>query len=243
MLGHALLRLNRDSEALDSYQKLMELTDGAPAAALATARALARLGRTDEARDHALFAAETDPSAYDLLARLALEEGDVDQAEEYVDRFVAGRGELPEPLLLRAEVLARRGQHERVVELTRRIESLADEETSKIPMGLYRVRGEALANLGQAPEAATAFEREIEVFPNDLEAYSHLAVLRALQGDGPGTGDALRRMVEANPAAAAYALAVKTLRLLGDPGSAAQLLAYARQRWPSDPELEALGAS
>jgi arylsulfatase A-like enzyme/Flp pilus assembly protein TadD len=243
-LGHARFRLGRPAEALEAYRHLLELTAGAPAAVLDAARALTRLGRFEEAQDYALQAAEAEPEAYDLLTRIALQQDDLEHAERYVDASIAARGELPGPLLLRAEILERRGEHEGAIEVTRRIEEIAAGEAGgKVPLGLFRLRGEALASLGRADEAAAAFQREIEVFPDDLEAYSHLAVLRALQGDGPGTGLALRRMVEANPTAAAYALAVKTLGLLGDPGSAARLLAYARQRWPDDPALRGLGAS
>ena len=88
------------------------------------------------------------------------------------------------------------GKHERAIEAVRTEDAAGGGE--KLPLGLYRIRGEALANLGRADEAAAAFEREIEVFPDELEAYSHLAVLRALAGDDRDPA-ALRRMVEANP--------------------------------------------
>ncbi|MGH9381246.1 MAG: tetratricopeptide repeat protein, partial [Thermoanaerobaculia bacterium] len=45
---------------------------------------------------------------------------------------------------------------------------------------------------------------------------------------------------EANPTAAAYAEAIRTLRALGDDRSAAAVLAQARSRWPDDPELQEL---
>jgi tetratricopeptide (TPR) repeat protein len=103
--------------------------------------------------------------------------------------------------------------------------------------GLERIRGEALANLGRADEAAAAFRREIDAFPDELAAYSRLAVLYALAGETEQTQRTLQGMVEANPSPTAYAEAARTLRVLGDPASAERLLAYARTRWPDSPEL------
>jgi len=51
----------------------------------------------------------------------------------------------------------------------------------------------------------------------------------------------LRALVEKNPNPVAYAEAVKTLRILNDPGSAAKLLSYAQARFPRDAGLRKLG--
>jgi hypothetical protein len=49
-------------------------------------------------------------------------------------------------------------------------------------------------------------------------------------------------MVEKNPTPPAYAEAVKTLRILQDPGSAAKLLRYAQSRFPQDAGLRKLAS-
>jgi hypothetical protein len=52
----------------------------------------------------------------------------------------------------------------------------------------------------------------------------------------------LRTMVEKNPSPVAYVEAVKTLRILNDPGSATKLLTYAQGRFPGDAGLRKLGS-
>ena len=93
--------------------------------------------------------------------------------------------------------------------------------------------------------ALTAFplgegKSQIDLFPEDVGAYSNLAVLYALSGRGPEVGGVLRRMVEANDSAAAYAEAVRTLRVLEDRAAAAALLRFARGRFPGSEELRGL---
>jgi hypothetical protein len=50
-------------------------------------------------------------------------------------------------------------------------------------------------------------------------------------------------MVETNPSPAAYAEAVRTLRLLGDERSASIVLRNAISRWPDSDELRKLAAT
>src|SRR5262249_43534442 len=67
-------------------------------------------------------------------------------------------------------------------------------------------------------------------------------VLYASEGRANEAIDALRRMVETNnESPAAYAEAVKTLRVLGDPAGAQSLLRHALALHPHSRELRALG--
>src|SRR3954466_5591032 len=79
------------------------------------------------------------------------------------------------------------------------------------------------------------------MFPDSIRAYSSLAILYALSGRPAEVAPMLRALVEKNPPAVAYAEAVKTLRILNDPGSAARLLSYAQARLPGDAGLRTQG--
>jgi hypothetical protein len=79
------------------------------------------------------------------------------------------------------------------------------------------------------------------MFPDSIRAYSNLAILYALTGRSAEVAPTLRTMVDKNPSPIAYAEAVKTLRILNDPGSAQKLLSYARTRFPGDAGLRKLG--
>lgn len=238
-LGNNLLRLGRNREALEAYEKQMELSQGSSLAALNVAGALLRLGRLEDAEEHALLAADQYPQAYDVLAQIALRQEDLDEAERYLEKNLAAAGDQPGPRITRAEILVKRGEHEVALGILARVEDAIRDEglDPQLARGLYVIRGEALASLGRAEEAAASFRREIELFPHELTPYTRLAVLHALVGDGEGSARVLRRMVETNPKPAAYVEAARTMRVLGDPAAAERLLGAARRRWPDSPVL------
>jgi arylsulfatase A-like enzyme/predicted Zn-dependent protease len=241
-LGNNLLRLGRTEEALHAYRTQLELTQGSPVAALNVAGALLRLGRLDEAEEHALLAAREYPQAYDLLAQIALRQGDTEGAESHLDHAREAGSRQLGPEITRAELLRARGRLDEALVILAEIETTIREERldPELARGLWVIRGQALASLGRAEEAAAAFRREIELFPHELAPYTHLSLVYALVGEGRASGSTLQRMVEANPTPQAYAEAAKTMRLLGDPAAADGLLRQALRRWPDAPQLRDL---
>lgn len=244
-VGNCLLQRGRPRRALEAFERAFELADGTPAVAFGVARAQLALGRLEEAEELARMALEADPTAYDLLARIALERGDPGRAREMSRRSIEELGLHAEPLLVQAQAAIAEGDFEGALETARRARELAEElaqgeASGRTPRGYHLVRGQALANLGRGEEAARELGREIAAFPDGLAAYTHLALLQALAGNPQETRRALQAMVEANPTPAAYAEAVRTLRVLRDPEAAARLLAFARERWPQNPRLREL---
>jgi tetratricopeptide (TPR) repeat protein len=234
-LGNALLALGRSEEAVETFRRLLEVSDGSAEAAFPLASALAEAGRLEEASAYAETAAAHVPAAHHLLARIAVATGDLAAAERHLAEARAALGERPDLLLTAAEIAQRRSRPREALELTRQAE---ERSGPRPPRGLHRIRGEALASMGQGSEARAELRREIELFPDHLEAYSQLALLAALEQDSAGAGRALQQMVETNPTPAAYAHAVRTLEVLGDPDAARRLLARARHLWPESPELD-----
>jgi len=154
---------------------------------------------------------------------------------------VERRGTRGGPLITLAELRLRQGRPEEALDLTDQAARELGDLSYDFVRGLHFTRGKALTELERPEEAVQAFEREVVLAPDYLPAYTHLAFLHALLGDGPAAGDALRRLVEANPTPKAYAAAVRTLQQMNDPQSAAEVLQRARQRWPDAPELRELG--
>ncbi|HTQ79079.1 MAG TPA: sulfatase-like hydrolase/transferase, partial [Thermoanaerobaculia bacterium] len=243
-LGLALQKLGRREEALAAFQKAMDLSGGVAHVALATATLLVDMGRLDEAKKHAELGLGTSPaSAHSILAQIALARKDGAGAEKEARAALAARGSKIGPLLTLAQVLTEEGKLDEALATTQQgVDELAKESGRQRFAGLFFVRGDILARLGRSKEAEECFQREIADTPGDLKAYSRLAVLYATEGRPAEAVDTLRRMVEGSGSSAiAYAEAVKTLRILGDPAGARSLLQHALAVHPESRELRALG--
>jgi arylsulfatase A-like enzyme/Flp pilus assembly protein TadD len=239
--GQSLAALGRRAEALAAYRRGLELSGGATNIALSAASLYLEMGQLDEAASHAELAVADYPSARDLLAQVALARGDLDAAERHTQIALATGNAGVGPHLTTAQIALDRGRPEAALAATDEVlREFGDRPDLEILTGLHFIRGQAFARLGEAEKAERAFRREIELFPAELGPYAHLALLQSLRGERAGAARVLREMVDANPRPEAYAEAVRTLRVLGDAGSAAELLAYARRRWPASEELRAL---
>jgi choline-sulfatase len=243
-LGQSLQKLGRNAEALAAYEKAMEVSGGSGHVALATGSLLLEMGRLEEAKAHAELGLPSSPAAaHSLLARVALEQGDEATAEKEARAALAARGSRIGPLIILAQVLQAQGKLEESLEQTR----LAEQELSRMEgdrkfAGLFFVQGDTLARMDRFADAERAFQREIADFPGSPGPYSRLAVIYATQGRPEEAVGMLRRMVDTNNSPAAYAEAVKTLRILGDPAGASALLRHALTQFPGSPELRALAA-
>jgi choline-sulfatase len=242
-LGLALEKLGRPEEALAAFKKAMNLSGGVAHVALATATLLVDMGRLDEARKHAELGLATSPAAaHDVLAKIAMARKDPATAEREARAALSAPGAKVAPLLTLAQVLTDRGQLEPALAATQQAIAQQENPPGRAPHpGLYYVRGDILARLGRNPEAAECFLREIKNTPADPKAYTRLAVLYASEGRSNEAVAALRQLVETNETPAAYAEAVKTLRVLGDPAGAQALLRHALALHPGSRELRALG--
>ena len=82
-LATCLEHLDRPEETLAAYRRALELADGAPEYAFYVARQLYKMGRFDEAREHAELMLAGDPESRDareMLAAVALNQGNLDEA-------------------------------------------------------------------------------------------------------------------------------------------------------------------
>jgi tetratricopeptide (TPR) repeat protein len=245
-LARALQRSGRTDEALAAYQEALKVSNGSPQIAVAAASLYYDLGRLDDAAAHAKMALGTHPAfAHGLLAQIALQRDDLARAEREARAAMEDKSLRIGPMVTLAEVLHARKDDAGALELTRKAAEIYDQRQAKDPeliRGLALIRGKLLADQGDAQGAEAAFKSEIQMFPDGIRAYSSLAILYALAGRPGEVAPTLRQMVDKNPSPLAYAEAVKTLRILNDPGSAAKLLSYAQSRFPGDPGLRKLAS-
>ncbi len=244
-LGRALQRSGQSEEALAAYGQGLRISNGSAQIAVAAASLYFDLGRLDDAEAHARMAIATHPSfAHGLLAQIALQRNDLDRAEKEARAAMDEKSTRLGPMVTLAEVLHARKDDAGALELTRKAAEIYNQREAKDPeliRGLALIHGKVLADQGDVQGAETSFKKEIELFPDSIRAYSNLAILYALSGRSAGVAPTLRTMVEKNPSPTAYVEAVKTLRILNDPGSAAKLLSYAQARFPGDAGLRKLG--
>jgi arylsulfatase A-like enzyme/tetratricopeptide (TPR) repeat protein len=245
-LGRALQRSGKSEEALAAYQQGLKASNGSPQIAIAAASLYYDLGRLDEAETHAKMALATHSSfAHGLLAQIALQRDDLDRAEKEARAAMDEKSTRLGPMVTLAEVLHARKDDAGALVLTRKAAEIYNQREAKDPeliRGLALIHGKILADQGDAQGAEASFKQEIESFPDSIRAYSNLAILYALSGRSAEVASTLKAMVDKNPYPPAYAEAVKTLRILKDPGSASKLLSYAQSKFPGDSGLRKLAS-
>jgi len=242
-LGESLEKLGRQSEALDAYEHAMDASGGASFVAVATGSLLLQMGRLDEAQKYAELGLKGSPGMADsLLAQIALARGRPEDAERAARAALAAPGSRIAPLMTLAAVLQKRGKLAEAL-------GCADQAAQELARtgaagqryaGLHWLRGDLLGRLGRNDEAEREFLQEIRDFPHDTRSYASLSLLYAVEGRTQEAVGTLRRMVETDGSPGAYVEAVKTLRVLGDPQSAAALLRHALAVHPGSKELRAL---
>ncbi|HEY2943026.1 MAG TPA: sulfatase-like hydrolase/transferase, partial [Vicinamibacteria bacterium] len=221
-LGDVNRQMGNSDEAARAYAEAVRRCP-APSADMILSLAQAELarGRLDAADAAARGALEGSPArAHDVLARVALARGRLDDAEAQA-RAAQESNPQPSADLLLAEVGIRRGDHAGALRMLDEAERHASELKMVHVYGLDFLRGDALARLARPAEAEAAYRREIEAFPDHLQAYANLAVLSFVQGKRAAVPAILEDMARANPGPPAYRLAAKTWEAFGDRKAAA----------------------
>ena len=240
-LAKAHRRAGQLDEAQAALERALRLSKGAGHVALAAAELYLERGQLPQAREHAEIAIASQDAAVDILAQIALREGQLIEAESLVERALRDRGTRIEPLITATELaVAKESFDEALSSSQRALQEFGERDDVDVLRGLHYQRGVALANLGRSEEAEQAFRSEIELSPQAIAPATRLALLLALGGRGGEAVQELRRMVEINESPQAYAEAVKSLQLLGNPEAAQSLLGVALRRWPEDPTLREL---
>src|SRR5581483_7817045 len=181
-----------------------------PAVALALADALMRSRHLDEAQAIATTAAAMEPVlAHELLARIALARGDSSAARKEAEAALAGAPQRTASLLLLARVQKQSGDWQGMLASLDR----AAEKTPSV-RGLQADRGEALLHLQRGPEAEQAYRKEVELFPDDIDAWGNLAVILAVQGRGAEARQVVQRAVSLNPGPAAQRMATEAMKVI-----------------------------
>ena len=218
-LARTLMRLGRWDEAYEAYREAMRASPSlAPAMALEMGQVCLKRGRLDEARSNAQVASRATPAkAHELSARIALAADDLAGAEREADQATGDVAAELGAAVVRAEVRVRQERFPEAIKIVD--DALREAAARSVPLvpDLHFLRGDALARLARYDEAERAFREEIRLFPRNLQAYTHLAVVFGIQHRTIKEVDALlEQMVAANPGSSALEAAAKTLESMGD---------------------------
>lgn len=231
--GRVLQRLGRMPQAIEAYDRALELSHGAPSLTLTVAQLKAARNQFDEAEAMATAVVDWDPvGARTLLSRIAIARNRLDEATEHAEAAVAADESSADALVLLARVRLGQGSAPEALLLTDRALSVAGDAPVR---SLYLMRGNAQIQLERFTEAEGSLRREIEQFPGDARAYVRLAMLLGRLERIAEVPTLFASLVEANPSAPAYAAAIQALVTLGDRASAQTLYRHAQARLP-DPE-------
>jgi arylsulfatase A-like enzyme/Tfp pilus assembly protein PilF len=232
----ALQKTERNEEALDALKKAIAAApEGATRFFVTAANLCLRLGRVEEARQNAEIArGRGDPAARDVLVRIHLMRKEWAAAEKEARAMLAEWPNRRLPYLVLARVEVERKNLPKALELVERATAIGGAHEARAIQSQHFLRGDIFGRMERPKEAEAEFLEEMRLFPEGLDTYSLLAALYASQGRLADVRETVRKLVSANPTPEAYALGVKTLKVVGDRAGADTVRRAAVARFPSD---------
>jgi tetratricopeptide (TPR) repeat protein len=103
--------------------------------------------------------------------------------------------------------------------------------------------GDALAHLGRTEKAEAEFRQEMTRFPQDPRARVGLSTLYGAEGRAREAVGVIEEMLRVAPSPGNYAIAARTLAVIGQPGEAREILARGLQQFPNSRDLRAVATS
>ncbi|HUP47961.1 MAG TPA: sulfatase-like hydrolase/transferase [Thermoanaerobaculia bacterium] len=220
MLGRSRSATGQRALALEAYYEGLRRFPGNTDLALLAADEYANAGNWEAAVQHAELAIPNDPVlANEALARFAARRGDDAAAKRYAESAIRhAPGRLP-TLILLAD-LARRASRpaEQLMWLDRAEQEIAARAVPAVE-GVAFQRGEALLALGRVAEAEAAFRAEVGGFPQNVDAWSSLAVVVGAQGRRDEVRAILDQALRINDTPRMRALAREALEVTGAGGT------------------------
>jgi len=233
VLSAALERQGRMDEALTALKRTAQLSPPGRTNYLVDVANLAlRIGRTEEARHHAEVAWELgDARAAEVLARIHLLENDLPGARRWAEQSLSRKGAFPEALV----ILARTAMHEgKFAEALEKVDEAAKIAGTTPPPGLHVARAEIFGRQDKLDLAEEEYRKELELFPQNVEAFTGLAIIAASRGEMTEASRRIDAMIRAVPGPFTYLMAVRSLGRFGNASRARALLEEAKRLYPQD---------
>ncbi len=197
LAGMALANLDRGDEAVEEFERALEIKPGNRAAALALATLHQMRGDMAQAEAvlrETLEAAETDSHLLAGLTQVLLTQGRSEEAEQLLRGLAEQRPEDVGVKTLLAQYLLMVGRPEEALPLAEEAGELAPESA-----GVVETLGRVQLAAGDEAAAVGSFERLTSLRPESADAHFLLARARTETGDVEAGMDALDRVLDLAP--------------------------------------------
>jgi tetratricopeptide (TPR) repeat protein len=222
-LAMILRRSGRPKEAIEALGQADRRQPGTPQILLGLAQLYIEARDLPKARS--LVQAASVAGAADVheeLAVIALEEGDLKTARAEVRQAFQGSETTRRPWLLLARIEQKEGNLQAALADVERALEIEKKWNQPSLVDLQSTRGDVLARMGREKEAEQAFRAEIRDFPENLDAWSRLALLYASQGRIDEFRRVLEEMVSRMPSSRSFETAARISAGVGDRHGAAR---------------------
>ena len=228
-LARVLRRAGRPREAIEALQKADRLSPGTSPILIALADLYREAGELDRADSLAKAAIAAGASGVEEeLALIALARKDLDEASRQAQIALSRSPNARAPYLLLARIEQARNRPEAALsQLERALE--IERRSNGAPMrDVQAVRGDAFARLGREADAEAAFRAEVRNFPENLDAWSRLALLYASAGRPDEFQRTLVEMTQRLSSRRAFETASRLCGIVGDREGQSRWLARAQ---------------
>ncbi|MBI2572206.1 MAG: sulfatase-like hydrolase/transferase [Candidatus Schekmanbacteria bacterium] len=238
-----LARANKKRGHLDAHiDGLLKVIELAPDDRLALdeiVEALVRANRTKEAIDFAEIAAEHDPKEGEaLVARLYFDIGDFALAREHARVAQEADPQGVTTDFIEGLILHREGSFERShTVLARAAVALEGPGTLSPPRDLHFYLADDLGRLGRDGEAEEHFRKELDEYPENVNATIRLATLYKAQGKERLAMETLEDLLHADPTPRSYLAVIQASLVFRNERRALSWSYELLERFPDEPGL------
>jgi tetratricopeptide (TPR) repeat protein len=234
-------KLGRREEAIAAAKQGMRISPTATQLAIAIANMSLEMNHLDEAERYARLALKDLPNeAHHLLAQVWLRRKDFAKAKQEADASRGAHPDRPAAIMLLGEIAKEEGKLDDAMRYFDQAEAVLEMKHRPAIPGLNFQRGDTLARMGEAARAEAAFQKEIDLYPNDPQPYKNLILLYVTEGKRDAATQLIFALEKANPTPPSYIAISETLKIVGDHNGARFWAARGLSRFPRDRHLQAL---